>query len=436
MKFFRLIFILSVIYFTKLFPQLPQFEYKPVTTLSNDIASLSVYYFNPIDIDDSQIIALLKTKVPFDTSGFRIFLTSYFPAYRGTIIPEISYNYYKTDTLVFEPKISQDFYYDKSLDTLNVYLNIVKTNETQTKKDDSVTYLGPIGFIKVKKSTMGRTKNKRIVTFNKDFPVIKKYEKVDNNLFSIEAEYPAIGWAEYGTTKELGLITSPKLIDEDKDSGVQVFNIKTNELLSDTKYFWRYVILYQWNFVCANLDTVRTLPRNVIKKYLILPDTLNENSQHKVLFKISKKILQDFVNNYQIVKQYISSDIIIKSKKLKVVLLDPSGNQAFTITAITNEQQSLKDTLLTQWEWSIIPISSGKHKLALNISLENQGGLNDIPFPFASLELEVLPETAIIKIINFLRNNWQWFVGIIIAFVGIFPIIRKRESTPVQKVTN
>lgn len=407
---------------------MPQFEYEPVTTLSNDIVSLSVYYFNPYDIDETQIIAILKNKTPLDSCGFNVFLTSFYPAYRGNKTPDISYNYYKTDTLVFEPQISQYFYYDKTLDTLNVYLNIVKSSAPCDIKEGSVSYLGPMKFIRVKKSIMSKSKNKKIEILNKEFPAIKKYERYDKDLVMVEVDYPMIGWMEYGTTIQFGSVTKPKLIDDDEESGWQKFALKTSELLYDTIYFYRYIILYHWYVSFGNIRTFQTLPENVIKKYFIVSDTMYQKKQNKIVFKISKMALRELYNDYEIVREYISSEMLIEASNIKVKLSDPSGNNNFLITSLNNERQVLKDTLFTQWEWSIIPLTSEIQKLSLNISVENLKGLNDIPFPFGSLEVFVVAEPLDTKILNFIINNWQWFVTTAIALAALFFVKRKTKT--------
>lgn len=84
----------------------------------------------------------------------------------------------------------------------------------------------------------------------------------------------------------------------------------------------------------------------------------------------------------------------------------------FAISALSSEDQLVRDVGFTQWDFDVIPLRSGRRMLRLVVTLrlkrENSQELCDLP----ALEREIVVRVAPVHAIAFFtRTHWKWFVA-------------------------
>jgi hypothetical protein len=109
--------------------------------------------------------------------------------------------------------------------------------------------------------------------------------------------------------------------------------------------------------------------------------------------------------------------------RVKVTLI----GKDFNIVAYFNEGQAyVPETGNAEWLWKVIPLKSGKRKLAVLISTTIKHetlGLTEQNFPLYEEEVEVSINPAY-SMKEWSKNNWQWLIGTLIGSGVVWEIMK------------
>lgn len=155
----------------------------------------------------------------------------------------------------------------------------------------------------------------------------------------------------------------------------------------------------------------------------ILNDTMILNKLNIVYLTISDSVEKNIIIND--IPTFNENNIVNRririSPKMRVRLIDITGIN-FKITPITDEIQLIENNQYTKWQWEIIPLTSGEHKLILSIDIiyENVNKNIKIYEDFIYVYSE---ESTWDKIINFLKEQWIWVFSTIITPLVMIVVI-------------
>lgn len=146
------------------------------------------------------------------------------------------------------------------------------------------------------------------------------------------------------------------------------------------------------------------------------PEIMKVGIKERIEVRISQNIQEDLTESLRGRGLPRVEEIIVGSV-MKVRL----SGEAFKIESFSDEVQFIGSSGYTQWEWDVIPIKSGNKLIHLSLSvsvyLRNYGEkIKSLPV----MDKEILVKVNIpYSFCNFIKNNWQWIVGTIIAVLGL-----------------
>jgi uncharacterized membrane protein len=92
------------------------------------------------------------------------------------------------------------------------------------------------------------------------------------------------------------------------------------------------------------------------------------------------------------------------------------GAPAFTVTALTPEQQPVSRSAPTEWRWTVTAVQTGRHQLHLTINAIITVAGERYPRSLDVLNRDIEVQiTARQRVANFLGANWQWLLGTLVV---------------------
>jgi len=150
-----------------------------------------------------------------------------------------------------------------------------------------------------------------------------------------------------------------------------------------------------------------------------IPAAMNIDSSYRAIVTITK------AQNNAILFSGLDStgfykDSIKISSRVKVSLIDPSGDKSFRIVALNTEEQLVDDSTNTVWQWNVAPLRSGNNEIILRVTAKviDRIGENyrDIQVYNRSIQIQA---SFFSKVKQFWLDYWQWIIT-----ACMIPIIR------------
>lgn len=151
----------------------------------------------------------------------------------------------------------------------------------------------------------------------------------------------------------------------------------------------------------------------------VLIDTMVVGYINKVNMTISDSINIDVIidNIETFTYNNIFTETIRISPLMSSKLIDPTGGDNFNIVPITPEEQIIENQQFTKWEWNVIPLKKGEHKLILIVDIIYDNNKKNIKV-YEDFIYVYSKETIIDKLFNFINNYWEWIIStLIIPFI-------------------
>lgn len=160
-----------------------------------------------------------------------------------------------------------------------------------------------------------------------------------------------------------------------------------------------------------------------------IPDSMITNKTYRIYMVLSapqkklKLIIMNQKNPYETID---SNKIVIDKVKLgntmNATLLDPT--KSFNITPIGDETKVLDTAKSEKWLWDIVPLKEGSFPLILKVEIvtDKDGKERKTNLEVFNKQLIIKAEKIpiYIKILNFISNNWEFFVSSLIIPFGIW----------------
>lgn len=177
---------------------------------------------------------------------------------------------------------------------------------------------------------------------------------------------------------------------------------------------------YSRNDNIININTTENnIPRNnviYVKSfygdiYYVVLDTMTVGEINKVNVTISDSISKDvLINEIETFdEENLTGEIVRISPTMSCELIDPSGG-LFKIIPITNKIQIIEKNSYTKWEWNIIPLKKGNHKLVMSVDIIFENNKKNIEV-YEDVIYVYSNETFIEKVVVFFNKNWQWLLS-------------------------
>lgn len=147
------------------------------------------------------------------------------------------------------------------------------------------------------------------------------------------------------------------------------------------------------------------------------PKIMRVGIKERIEVQISQNVKEDLTKRLRGTGFPQVEEIIVGSA-MKVKL---SGD-TFKIESFSDEQQPINSSGYAQWEWDVTPLKSGNRLIHLSVSVS----IHLDKFGEKTKSLPVMDKEIYVKVnlrysfCNFIKNNWQWFVGTIIALLGLY----------------
>lgn len=153
--------------------------------------------------------------------------------------------------------------------------------------------------------------------------------------------------------------------------------------------------------------------------------------------QISVTMLIDFTKSIDELKKLTKQAEITSSARIEVskVVVARVIAPDFNVIAITPEEQPVSHTSVTQWQWELIPLKTGKHEIHVSVNAEvNVDGNSKVR------NIETFSETIVIEITpwqvvrGWLSQYWQWLFTTLILPLGLWvwkKFKNRAETVPV-----
>jgi len=248
---------------------------------SNNKIEFEVYYYDPNDINKTQILVKLLEKFPFKNNGFSIYLTAEYPGSEGTLLYGWANNFYSNDSMIIQPfkfdTITNSLYFFKYLiydkGQIDFYINL-----DGTLSNNKLIYAGPITFRKETFLNKYRSHNK---------PMANNLDSIFNKHFKLKKIPYPIYFTEYDSSLDLKFKTPPKTIYTSSGKSEDVLS----NLIPNTKYYQRQVVIAISEIIYGNIITFKTKDSSStsveLDKNIILSDfsKIHKKSSHnKILY--------------------------------------------------------------------------------------------------------------------------------------------------------
>ena len=155
-----------------------------------------------------------------------------------------------------------------------------------------------------------------------------------------------------------------------------------------------------------------------IKGYLLLacPKEMTLKMNYNVSVSIGSR-KEDFLSKISYYSENnISFDDFYEVRIGEVMKLKLLGN-AFEITEINNDAQSIINNATTDWSWNVKPLKRGNQQLILLVSIQlnsPKSGQSYVDFPVFEKTIKVkVNRIRLMK--DFFIKNWQWLLGLIVG---------------------
>jgi hypothetical protein len=143
-----------------------------------------------------------------------------------------------------------------------------------------------------------------------------------------------------------------------------------------------------------------------------IPDTMEVKQNYKATVSITKA-MNDSILFQGINRIHFREEEIKISSRVKVLLIDPTGNQNFRITPINTEEQLVDDSTNTIWKWNIIPIKGGDNDLVLRATVKILDNLGENYKDISVFEKTIKVNTSVVETTKqFISEYWQWLTTV------------------------
>ena len=146
-----------------------------------------------------------------------------------------------------------------------------------------------------------------------------------------------------------------------------------------------------------------------------VPPKMKVGEKYKVNLRISKKLSK-------MLSAGLPDSAVVNSirvgRTMSAVITDADPDKgSFEIQALNTAVQSIEnDSSYTIWEWSIMPLKSGEHRLKLSIVIKEADLVKDIPVYEDNIQIEASP---IFTAEKFVTDNWKEIGGGFMSSIAI-----------------
>ena len=161
-----------------------------------------------------------------------------------------------------------------------------------------------------------------------------------------------------------------------------------------------------------------------------IPDTMEIAKSHRATVSVSKA-LNDSILFQNIDNTGFIVENIRVSSRVRMTLIDPTGDQNFQVKPLGTVEQPVYDSTSTIWNWNVIPNRSGQNELVLRATVKILDDLGesykDIPVFEKSIKVNA-SITVVAK--QFIGDYWQFLSTTIIIplIVWIYDRFSRREK--------
>lgn len=198
--------------------------------------------------------------------------------------------------------------------------------------------------------------------------------------------------------------------------------------------FLIYTSVFFWQKSLSPIPQKDDVNRLVMGKLAYdIQDTMKVGNLSRATVSITKA-LNDSILFSSLNSTHFTTKEVKVSSKVKVVLLDPSDKQNFSINPLNTEEQFVDDTTNTIWLWNIVPLRSGENDLLLRATVNVITDLGETPRDIPIFEKKVTVQASPFKATNqFFQDNWQWIAGTILIPLLLwgYKRIKTKKKKPV-----
>ena len=146
-----------------------------------------------------------------------------------------------------------------------------------------------------------------------------------------------------------------------------------------------------------------------------IPDTMKVGVEFKVNLRIGKK--NSVSISAGLPSTSVKKEIRVGRTMQAIIEQTAPDSSDFKIDALNTAIQSIEnDTSFTTWEWSIVPLRSGKHGLKLVVVIKENNLTKDIPVYEDNIYVYSSP---FYSAKHFITENWKYFMSsMIIPVIG------------------
>ena len=170
-----------------------------------------------------------------------------------------------------------------------------------------------------------------------------------------------------------------------------------------------------------------------------VPDTMEVAKDYKTIVSITKAI-NDSILFQDLDSAGFAQEEINVASRVKMVLIDPTGNENFYITNLSTEEQLVDDKTNTIWRWNVRPKRSGENELVLRATVKILDRLGENDKDIKVFEKRIKVKAAVIFTIKqFLGDYWQWLTSVCIIPLLIWVYkslseVKKKKDKPIRTI--
>ena len=145
-----------------------------------------------------------------------------------------------------------------------------------------------------------------------------------------------------------------------------------------------------------------------------VPDTMKVGTEYHINLRIARYLSASISEGMP--SASVTQPIRVGGTMKAVIKETDPAQNAFKIDTLSTGTQTIeKDSSFTTWEWTVMPLKSGKQGLKLTVVIKDNGLTKDIPVYERDIIVQASPGYSVK---TFFSNNWELFVS------GLaFPII-------------
>lgn len=139
-----------------------------------------------------------------------------------------------------------------------------------------------------------------------------------------------------------------------------------------------------------------------------VPDTMEIEKNYRGTVSISKALNDSILFQDLDSTQFDDEEIKISSR-VKVILMDPTGNKNFDIVALNTEEQLVDEISNTVWMWNITPVKAGNNELVIRATVKILDGLGENYKDIRVFERRIKVNASLVVITKqFVVDYWQF----------------------------